>query len=263
MGVPLSVVVPAYRESQRIGWTLEALADALDGSGAQIIVVDDGSDDNTVEVAEKALASVPGGIVLPLDRNRGKGAAVRAGVLAASGDAIVYMDADLASDLSCLEPLVGALDDADVSVGSRTVTGARTVGGSRRRAVMARCFNMMARPVMRVPLRDTQCGFKAFRREVAHEIFRASIIDRFAFDVEVLTIAHARNYTIVEVPVLWTAVPGTRVRAVDPTQMTFDLIRIARRRRTYGASSAAGSYEDILEASFGAADPVTDTAATA
>jgi glycosyltransferase involved in cell wall biosynthesis len=260
LGAPLSVVVPAYRESQRIGWTLEALADALDGSGAEIIVVDDGSDDDTVEVAEKALASVPGGTVLQLGRNRGKGAAVRAGVLAASGNAIVYMDADLASDLSGLEPLVAALDDADIAVGSRTVAGARTVGGSRRRAVMARCFNAMARPVMRIPLRDTQCGFKAFRREIAHAIFGTTTIDRFAFDVEVLTIAHTRNYTIVEVPVLWTAVQGTRVRAVDPLQMTIDLVRIARRRRSYDLAPTAGSYDDIIAGSFGTADPLTDSA---
>jgi glycosyltransferase involved in cell wall biosynthesis len=228
---PLSVVIPAYRESKRIGSTLEALVDKVDGTCAEIIVVDDGSDDDTVEVAEKALASVPTGKVLALEHNRGKGAAVRAGVLAASGEVVMYMDADLASDLDGLDALVAALEDADVAVGSRTFPGSRTIGGSRRRAVMARCFNLMARPVMRLPVRDTQCGFKAFRREAADRIFGLATIDRFAFDVEVLTLARGLGMTICEVPVTWRAVEGTRVRLVDPALMALDLVRIARRCR--------------------------------
>jgi glycosyltransferase involved in cell wall biosynthesis len=226
MGAPFSIVIPAYRERSRLGGTLAALIEHFDGSEPELIVVDDGSDDGTAEIGAEALADYPNARVLRLHRNMGKGAAVRAGALAASGEAIVFMDADLASDLAGLEPLLGALDSADIAVGSRTVPGSRTIGGTPTRAVMALGFNVMARAVMRLPIRDTQCGFKAFRRDAADRIFRVARSNRFAFDVELLTIARVLGLTIVEVPVLWTAVEGTSVRLVDPFQMTVDLLRI-------------------------------------
>jgi glycosyltransferase involved in cell wall biosynthesis len=226
-----SIVIPAYCEEHRIGSTLDAVTDYVDGLGAEIIVVDDGSDDATSDVASKALASFPQSQVLRLDHNCGKGAAVKAGVLAASGHAVVFMDADLASDLGDLNALLGGLQHADVVIASRTHTASLTFGGTKVRAVMAQCFNAMVRGVVGTRFDDTQCGFKAFRRDAAERIFPLVHSNRFAFDVEVLAVADALGMTVVEVPVNWTAVPGTRVRAIDPLQMMFDLVRIRARCR--------------------------------
>jgi len=231
VGASLTVVIPAYREAARIGGTLEALVEAVDGWGAEIIVVDDGSDDDTRDTAEKVLSRVERGRVLRFEQNRGKGAAVRAGALAATGDVIVFMDADLATELDALEPLIRAVDDADVAIGSRTVPGSATTRGTARRIVMARCFNVMVRRLMDIPYLDTQCGFKAFRRDAAQRIFTSARSDRFAFDVEILALARANDMAVVEVPVRWTAIEDSRVRWVDPPQMTFDLFRIAIRCR--------------------------------
>jgi glycosyltransferase involved in cell wall biosynthesis len=227
----LTVVIPAYREAGRIGGTLEALVEAIDGRGAEIIVVDDGSDDDTRGTAEKVLSRVEQGRVLRLEHNRGKGAAVRAGALAATGEVIVFMDADLATELDALDPLIRALDDADVAIGSRTVPGSATARGTARRIVMARCFNVMVRRLTGIPYLDTQCGFKAFRRDAARRIFTDARSDRFAFDVEILALARGHDMTVVEVPVRWTAIEDSRVRWHDPPLMTLDLFRIAVRCR--------------------------------
>jgi len=229
VSAPLTVVIPAYCEAGRIGATLEALVEAIDGWGAEIIVVDDGSDDDTLGTAEKVLSRVERSRVLRFEHNRGKGAAVRAGALAATGDVIVFMDADLATDLEALGPIVRALDSADVAIGSRTTPGSAAARGMRRRSVMARCFNVMVRRVTDIPYLDTQCGFKAFRRDAARRIFSSARSDRFAFDVEILAIARALDMTVVEVPVRWTAIEDTRVRWLDPPQMALDLCRIAIR----------------------------------
>jgi glycosyltransferase involved in cell wall biosynthesis len=246
MGAPFSIVIPAFRERPRLGNTLAALIEHLDGSEPELIVVDDGSDDGTAEIATAAFAEYPNGRVLRFRLNRGKGAAVRAGALAASGEAIVFMDADLASDLCGLQPLLAALDSADIAVGSRTVTGSRTIGKAPTRAVMALGFNLMARTVMHLPIRDTQCGFKAFRRDAADRIFRIARSNRFAFDVEILTIARALELTIVEVPVVWTFVEGTSVRVIDPFQMAVDLARIGVRCRPRAVRRASNAMNPIV-----------------
>jgi glycosyltransferase involved in cell wall biosynthesis len=246
MGATVSIVIPAYRERARLGITLAAVLDAMEPTGAEVIVVDDGSDDGTADIADVALARQPHGRVIRFDRNLGKGAAVRAGALAASGDVVVFMDADLASDLECFEHLLAAVERADVAIGSRTIDGSMTIGGTRRRALMARVFNGMARPVMRLPIRDTQCGFKAFRREAAERIFRQAKSNRFAFDVELLSIARALDMTVVEVPVTWRAVEGTRVRFVDPIQMSIDIVRIASRCRTSRVRARDAEHESVV-----------------
>jgi hypothetical protein len=170
--------------------------------------------------------------------------------LAASGQAVVFMDADLASDLGDLETLLEGLEHADVVIASRTHTASVTFGGTKARAVMAQCFNAMVRFLVGTCFDDTQCGFKAFRRDAAERIFSVVQSNRFAFDVEVLAIADTLGITVVEVPVNWTAVPGTRVRAVDPLQMMVDLVRIrircrrgalARRSRQSACQSISGA----------------------
>jgi hypothetical protein len=164
------------------------------------------------------------------------------------------MDADLATDLDALDPLIRALDVADFAIGSRTVAGSATTGGALHRMVMARSFNAMVRRLVDVPFEDTQCGFKAFRRPSAQRIFSSAKSDRFAFDVEVLAIARSLNMTVVEVPVRWTAIEQSRVRWLDPPQMAFDLLRIAIRCRRTGrqpSADPARPIEDAPETSLG------------
>jgi len=225
----LSVVVPAYNEAARLESTLKALRVATAGQTVEVIVVDDGSTDETAAVAETALAPATDRLVR-LSRNTGKGAAVRAGVLASAGDAVVYMDADLATDLAVLPGFLAALGDADLVVGSRTLPDALVRDGTRDRAVMAWVFNRIVRLTTGIENRDTQCGFKALRGPVARELFGLARCDRFAFDVEILLLARRRGLSVVELPVTWTAVEGSSVRRVaDSAQAAIDVLRIAAR----------------------------------
>ena len=225
----LTVVIPAYNEAQRLASTLHALQHATSGQTIEIVIVDDGSIDATAEVAEATLDPTTDRVIR-LAENSGKGAAVRAGVLASTGDAVVYMDADLATDLESLPGFVAALDTADVVVGSRTLPGAVVRDGTRDRAVMAWVFNGIVRLATGLRTRDTQCGFKAFRGKVARHLFALARCDRFAFDVEILLLARRLGLDVVEIPVDWTAVEGSSVRrVVDSLEAAADVLRIAAR----------------------------------
>ena len=249
VGAPtLSVVIPAYNEATRIGATLHALAAATVGADVEVVVVDDGSTDDTAAVAEALLDFSGHRQVLRLEHNQGKGAAVRAGVLAARGDAILYMDADLATDLEALPRFLDDLRDADVVVGSRSVPGAVVEQGTRDRAIMGQAFNLLSRWSTGVHIHDTQCGFKVFRGAAARTIFGLVRCDRFAFDVEVLVLAERLGLRVVERPVTWTAVDGSSVRRVsDSARAAVDVLRIAWRwtprrvRRARDASAARGT----------------------
>jgi glycosyltransferase involved in cell wall biosynthesis len=225
----LSVVIPAYNEADRLATTLHALQAATAGQSVEVVVVDDGSADTTAEVA--AATVDPGADrVVRLERNSGKGAAVRAGVLASTGDAVLYMDADLATDLRALPAFLEALDHVDVAVGSRTLPDAVVRDGTRDRAVMAWVFNRIVRVTTGIRVRDTQCGFKALRGPVARRLFALARCDRFAFDVEILLLARRLDLSVVELPVVWTAVEGSSVRRVaDSAQAALDVVRIAAR----------------------------------
>jgi glycosyltransferase involved in cell wall biosynthesis len=225
----LSVVIPAYNEADRLAATLHALQTATAGQAVEVVVVDDGSTDTTAEVAASSVDPRADRVVR-LGRNSGKGAAVRAGVLASTGDAVVYMDADLATDLRALPAFVDALDHADLVVGSRTLPDAVVRDGTRDRALMAWVFNRIVRVATGIRARDTQCGFKALRGPVARRLFGLARCDRFAFDVEILLLARRLDLSVVELPVVWTAVEGTSVRRVaDSVQAALDVVRIAAR----------------------------------
>jgi len=230
----LSVVVPAYNEARRLGASLPPLADMAADTEAELIIVDDGSDDGTAEVAAAQLAGLPGSKIIRLPLNSGKGAAVRAGVAHARGRSIVFMDADLATDLGDLPVLLDALERADVAIGSRGLAGATVDGATTTRARMGRTFNRLARVVTGLDLRDTQCGFKAFRAPVAQLLFHLGVVDGFAFDVEILALAKRMGYRVAEVPVHWHAVADSRVDVVrDPARMLRDVVLTqARWRRT-------------------------------
>ena len=229
----LSVVVPAYGEGRRIAGTVASLRETL-GVDTEIVVVDDGSRDDTASAAEAAKAD----LVIRIPDNRGKGAAVRAGMLAAHGDVIVFTDADLSYPPTQIEVLRAVLErGTDVVVGSRRHIGTRTlVRAGRIRELSGRVFNVLTRLVLPRKFGDTQCGLKGFRRDAARLIFSESRIDRFAFDVEILWLAGHNGLSIAEVPVELDSATGSTVSlATDALRMLRDLIRIRR-------WSAGGAY---------------------
>ncbi len=195
-----------------------------------MIIVDDGSLDDTARIAADLLRDVPNSQVIRLPRNRGKGAAVRAGVAAAAGEAIVFMDADLASDVADLPALLAALEHAEVALGSRRLGGC--ADRSARRRFGSWVFHQITRMFIPLDLADTQCGFKAFRHTEAEIIFGLSQVAGFAFDIEVLAVARSLGYRIAEVPVRWTEQPHGTFNALRHTPaMLADVVRARRNVR--------------------------------
>jgi dolichyl-phosphate beta-glucosyltransferase len=227
----LSVVVPAFGEEARIAYTVEQLRSSLEKvdseGGVEIIVVDDGSVDDTSARARAAGADQ----VLRHDRNRGKGAAVRTGVLAARGRVVSFTDADLAYSP---DQLVGLLHEIemgwDVVTGSRRHTDTTTLVRARRlREIGGRAINALTRAVLLGQYRDTQCGLKAFRSDVAELIFRHTRIDGFAFDVEVFFLVEQYHLSLTEVSVRVENSSRSTVRVLrDAARLVRDLFRIRR-----------------------------------
>jgi glycosyltransferase involved in cell wall biosynthesis len=189
-------------------------------------VVDDGSPDAT---AEEAVAA--GARVLRLEANRGKGAAVRAGVLAARGRSVVFTDADLAYPPEQVAAVVRELEDGwDVVVGSRRhPSSADAAGASALRVVSGRLFNLLTATVLLGQYRDTQCGLKGFRADVGRLLFSHTRLERFAFDVEVLHLVERYRLSLTEVPVVLVRAPGSTVRVgLDALRMVRDLFRVRR-----------------------------------
>lgn len=236
----LSFVIPAYNEEKRLPRTLERVFDYLGKQNYswEVIVVDDGSEDKTAAVAESFQSRNPN---LRLIRNthRGKGYAVRTGVLASRGKFIVFSDADLATPIEELPKLLGPLQEGyDVAIGSREGIGARRYGEPWHRHLMGRIFNLLVRLLVVGHYQDTQCGFKGFRREAGHDLFRrvrlygddAAEIKGgavTAFDVEILLLAHKRGYKVKEVPVEWYYGENTKVSPLkDSFRMLIDIIKV-------------------------------------
>ena len=231
--IDLSVVIPAYNEASRLGETLARVLAYLERRGTtfEVLVVDDGSADNTVEVAQEF--SHRGVWVLELARNRGKGAALRHGVVASSGEMVLLCDADLSTPIQESERLEPRLREADVVLGSRSVEGSRIeVHQPPHRELMGKLFNLLIRLLGFGAFKDTQCGFKLLRGEVARELFPVLGVERFAYDVELVWEAQRRGLRIVEVGVEWHNSPVSRVRPwQDAPQMFMDVLRIRFGRR--------------------------------
>jgi dolichyl-phosphate beta-glucosyltransferase len=223
-----TVIVPAYNEEHRLGATVAQILDLADDR-TEVIFVDDGSADRTLAVLDEATADHPYARVLASPSNRGKGAAVRLGVASARGRALVFMDADLATDLSALDPLVGALDRHHVAIGSRALEGTVVTGAPAKRTRMGHSFNRLVRLATGVPFADTQCGFKGFQAAIGKLLFALGRVDGFAFDVELLSLAAQLGLDVVEVPVDWHYVDGSHVRPVaDALRMSLDVVRARR-----------------------------------
>jgi glycosyltransferase involved in cell wall biosynthesis len=239
----VSVIVPAYNEADRLHESLPRLMGdnyLRPGASSELIVVDDGSVDATPQVARDHLDGAENARLMRLPWHAGKGAAVRLGVASARGELILFMDADLATDLSAAEDLLGALADDDVVVGSRSAPGAVVTGRSALRGGLHQAFRRQARSVTGIDVSDPQCGFKAFRADVAKILFHLSEIDGFGFDVEILLLARKLGFSVTEIPVNWTAVDGSKVRMLrDPIAMAFDIGR-ARLRHSRRSISQNG-----------------------
>lgn len=238
----LSIVIPAYNEATRLPRTLAALRERFTDPVPEVVVVDDGSADGTAAVARAAATGSFPVVVLALPANRGKGAAVRAGVAATTGAAVLVMDADLATDLAAVDPALARIGpDADIVVGSRAVPGSSVHGATGLRRTMGRTFNRLVRTVTRLEVHDSQCGFKVFRGDVGRLLFALSEVDGFAYDPEVLILARILGYPMVEIPVDWTAVEGSTVRPVRDSLATgVALCRIVARRRPERVRAEAG-----------------------
>ncbi len=238
----LSVVIPAYREPERIGATVvrihEELADVVADGGLEVVVVDDGSGDDTAAVALAAGAEQ----VIVQPRNRGKGAAVRAGMLASRGRVAVFTDADLAYDPPQLRRAMEAVEAGwDVVIGNRRHVESVVARATGLRSLGSRVVNRLSAAVLLAGPRDTQCGLKAFRGDVARRLFRHTRVDGFAFDIEVLHLVERAELSLGEIPVRLdeTGSPSTVRVGRDVVRLAVDLARV-RRWSSTGAYDAVG-----------------------
>ena len=244
----LGLVIPAHNEAGRLGATLDSIAAYLveERIDAHIVVVDDGSRDDTAEVAAARNGATLRLDVVSLPHQRGKGAAVRAGVLATEADIIGFTDADLSTPIDELPRMLAALEEgADIAIGSRGLAESQILRAQPAyRRAGATIFGQLVRSIGGLQgFSDTQCGFKFYRRAIAHDLFGSTVIERWMFDLEVLRLAVHRGYRVTQVPVKWTNHPDSRLRlTVDTLRMFRDLARVQTRfwRGSYGRSGAPG-----------------------
>jgi dolichyl-phosphate beta-glucosyltransferase len=226
----LSIVIPSYNEEKRLPATLQRIAAYLKASGrkAEVIVVDDGSTDQTVKVAESFQGQMENLRIVSNGRNRGKGFSVRHGSMEAHGEIVLFTDADLSAPIEEADKLLAKMDEYDVAIGSRAVNRALIeVHESRFREFAGIVFNKIVRIILRLPFVDTQCGFKAFRREKCEIIFEQQTIERFGFDPELLYLARHHGLRTVEVAVRWAHSPATKISMWrDSLQMFLDVLII-------------------------------------
>jgi len=247
----LSLVIPAYNEASNLQrGILEQVADYLAGQPEphEVLVVDDGSQDETAPLVEAFARDHPA-FTLLRERHRGKAMAVRAGVMAARGRYVLFADLDLSTPLTYIPPFLELLDGGwDIVIASREAKGGARLGVPPHRRAMGKVFSLLVRLLILPGIRDSQCGFKAFRREVAHDLFRSVRVFQgeagqvsgprvTAFDVELLLVARKKGYTVREVPVLWHHVETNRVNPVlDSYRMLREVLTIwwNDRRGRYG-----------------------------
>jgi glycosyltransferase involved in cell wall biosynthesis len=223
----LSIVIPAYNEELRLPVSLALISAYIQASGreTEVIVVDDGSRDRTAAVAKSVQSEMPCLRLISNRENRGKGYSVRHGMLEAYGRIVLFTDADLSAPIEEADKLLAALANHDIAIGSRALD--RSLIFARQsvfREYAGIVFNKIVRIILRLPFVDTQCGFKAFRREPCHIIFEQQRIERFGFDPELLYLARHHGLRAVEIPVRWAHSPATKVNMLrDSVQMFLDV----------------------------------------
>ena len=251
----LTIVLPAYNEEARLGPALDELFAWLHGPGREalalattVLVVDDGSADGTTALVRTRPEMAAGELALLPVPHGGKGAAVRAGMLHAPGDLLVFADADMATPPDQLVPLVAALETADAAYGSRIQPDGSDMRASQPawRRALGKAFHLLASVWVVGPVQDTQCGFKGFRREVAQDVFARQRITSIVFDVEVIFLVRRRGYSFRVVPIRWTDVRGSRMHPGFrlALRVAWDLFRTPLVHR------------DVRRARHGNADPV-------
>jgi len=230
----LSIIIPAYNEGKRIGGTLEKIFSFMKTKGYdyEVLVVDDGSDDDTVSISEKsALASKKRLKVVKNGTNLGKGFSVKNGIANSSGEYVLFSDADMSTPIEEVDKLFGALSGGyDIAIGSRDVaSSAVKLHQPFYRETMGKIFNVLVRRFVIDGLCDTQCGFKLFKGDAARKIAGELKINGFCFDVEMLYIAKKKGYNIKEVGVEWYNSPQSKVSPVRSSFSMFkDLVRIRK-----------------------------------
>jgi dolichyl-phosphate beta-glucosyltransferase len=228
----ISIVIAAYNEEKRITSSLFRIKEYLtyNNINYEIIVVDDGSTDRTTETVTDLTPDIPHLKVIQYELNRGKGYALRKGVLASKGDFVLLSDADLSTPIEEVSKLLELLIEKkyDIAIGSRALTLSEVIKKQPWwRQTMGKSFNKIVKFILLDDFKDTQCGFKMFSGDVARSLFKDARIERFAYDVEILSIAKKRGYRIAEVPIKWINSPESKVNPIkDSIQMLFDLLRI-------------------------------------
>ena len=229
----LSIVIPVYNEEKRMHVSLSKVVDYVKKNGisdnSEIIVVNDGSLDNTVSVINQFKEDYNFIKLVDYKDNKGKGYAVKKGVLSAKGDYILFMDADLSTPLEEINKVIQFLDMSyDLSIGSRGLKDSKIIIRQPiYRRAMGKIFNLTVRLLLIKKIRDTQCGFKCFKKEIAREIFNQTKISGFCFDVEVLYIAQRKGYRIKEIPVKWYDFPDSKVGIFkDSLKMLIEIFKI-------------------------------------
>jgi len=234
----LSVVLPIYNEEAVLEETLAQLVAALGdlGPSYEVVCVDDGSRDRSVEILETFAAKNPNFRLFFLPRNRGKGAAVRKGMLEADGQTIIFMDADLSTPLGEIARFLGALESGhQVVIGNRHAPGSKiTRHQPWIRETLGKGFTMISRLFLAPGVHDFTCGFKAFQKDAAREIFERSTQDGWAFDAELILIAHLKGFKMAQVPVEWRHEKGTKVRLLPAVFGSFKELLAIKLRQLRG-----------------------------
>lgn len=226
-----SIVIPAYNEGARLGATLEKVLAYVHAHNwdAEVIVVNDGSRDNTADIVRTFAAEDPALRLVENPGNRGKGYSVRNGMLQARGRIVLFSDADLSSPIEEAPKLLQALEaGADIAIGSRWLRAeTQTQRQPVHRQIFGRIFNLLLRLTLSLKFKDTQCGFKAFRRPAVQAIFPLQKIERWGFDPEILFLARKFKFKVQEVPVAWGHSGGTRIHPlIDGSRMAMEMVRI-------------------------------------
>jgi dolichyl-phosphate beta-glucosyltransferase len=227
----ISIVIPAYNEEKRIGKTLKKVYEYFKEKKIEfeIIVVDDGSNDKTVEIVEKFSFDKKEIRILKHEKNMGKGAAVKTGILNAKGELILFTDADLSTPIEEFEKLKKEIENGyDIAIGSRGLKDSKIVIPQPfYRRIIGKIFPFLVRLIVINDFKDTQCGFKLFKKEAGKKIFSQLKTDGFAFDVEVLARGKKENFKIIEVPVVWINSPYSSVKIFkDSFKMFISLLKI-------------------------------------
>ncbi len=254
----ISIVIPAYNEAARIGDSLQKIISYLNerSDECELIVVDDGSTDETGRIAEEAVARAGrlAARVIRYEQNRGKGYAVRLGLVESRANIALFSDADLSTPITEIPKLVGPIrsGEFDLTFGSRALNR-RLIGVHQpwRREQGGRVFNLIVRVATGLPFWDTQCGFKAFRLSVCRPLIEAAQIDRFGFDVELIYLAHLAQLRLQEIPVRWDHIGGGPLDV--SANYSRDSLRMINEVRRIRAAANAGDYSEAISAARTAA----------